>query len=128
MKIIISEKQLQKIQNHLTEQKNPLDGLNKYIEDSLSLTNHNTRVYLKDIHLFGDIDDVSIEAKVVKILQNDIDVTEFAKEWSIIDFYGIDDLPLGYFIKISIVNSISNIVKSSLPRELNEYDVVLHLY
>ena len=128
MKIIISEKQLQKIQNHLTEQKNPLDGLNKYIEDSLSLTNHNTRVYLEGIHLFGDIDDVSIEAKVVKILQNDIDVTEFAKEWSIIDFYGIDDLPLGYFIKISIVNSISNIVKSSLPRELNEYDVVLHLY
>jgi len=128
VKIIISEKQLQKIQNHLTEQKNPLDGLNKYIEDSLSLTNHNTRVYLEGIHLFGDIDDVSIEAKVVKILQNDIDVTEFAKEWSIIDFYGIDDLPLGYFIKISIVNSISNIVKSSLPRELNEYDVVLHLY
>jgi hypothetical protein len=128
VKIIISEKQLQKIQNHLTEQKNPLDGLNKYIEDSLSLTNHNTRVYLEDIHLFGDIDDVSIEAKVVKILQNDIDVTEFAKKWSIIDGYTSDDLPLGYFIKISIVNSISNIVKSSLPRELNEYDVVLHLY
>ena len=128
MKIIISEKQLQKIQNHLTEQKNPLDGLNKYIEDSLSLTNHNTRVYLENIHLSGDIDDVSIEAKVVKILQNDIDVTEFAKEWSIIDGYTSDDLPLGYFIKISIVKSISKIVKSSLPHELNEYDVVLHLY
>ena len=128
MKIIISEKQLQKIQNHLTEQKNPLDGLNKYIEDSLSLTNHNTRVYLENIHLSGDIDDVSIEAKVVKILQNDIDVTEFAKEWSIIDGYTSDDLPLGYFIKTSIVNSISNIVKSSLPLKLNEYDVVLHLY
>lgn len=128
MKIIISEKQLQKIQNHLTEQKNPLDGLNKYIEDSLSLTNHNTRVYLENIHLSGDIDDVSIEAKVVKILQNDIDVTEFAKEWSIIDGYTSDDLPLGYFIKISIVKSISKIVKLSLPHELNEYDVVLHLY
>ena len=128
MKIIISKKQLQKIQNHLTEQKNPLDGLNKYIEDSLSLTNHNTRVYLENIHLSGDIDDVSIEAKVVKILQNDIDVTEFAKEWSIIDGYTSDDLPLGYFIKISIVKSISKIVKLSLPHELNEYDVVLHLY
>ena len=128
MKIIISEKQLQTVKKSLSEEKNPLDALNKYIKDSLYITKYNTRVFLENIHLSGEIDDVSIEAKVVKILENDTDVTEFAREWSITDPYTSEDLPLGYFIKIEIVESIPNIVKSSLPLNLNEYDVVLHLY
>lgn len=128
MKIIISEKQLQTVKKSLSEEKNPLDALNKYIKESLYITKYNTRVFLENIHLSGKIDDVSIEAKVVKILENDTDVTEFAREWSITDPYTSEDLPLGYFIKIEIVESIPNIVKSSLPLNLNEYDVVLHLY
>jgi len=128
VKIIISEKQLQTVKKSLSEEKNPLDALNKYIKDSLYITKYNTRVFLENIHLSGEIDDVSIEAKVVKILENDTDVTEFAREWSITDPYTSEDLPLGYFIKIEIVESIPNIVKSSLPLNLNEYDVVLHLY
>ena len=128
MKIIISEKQLQKVKKSLSEEKNPLDALNKYIKESLYITKYSTRVFLENIHLSGAIDDVSIEAKVVKILENDTDVTEFAREWSITDPYTSEDLPLGYFIKIQVVESIPNIVKSSLPLNLNEYDVVLHLY
>ena len=128
MKIIISEKQLQTVKKSLSEDKNPLDALNKYIKESLYITKYNTRVFLENIHLSGKIDDVSIEAKVVKILENDTDVTEFAREWSIIDPYTSEDLPLGYFIKMEVVESIPNIVKSSLPLNLNEYDVVLHLY
>jgi len=128
VKIIISEKQLQTVKKSLSEEKNPLDALNKYIKDSLYITKYNTRVFLENIHLSGKIDDASIEAKVVKILENDTDVTEFAREWSITDTYTSEDLPLGYFIKIEIVESIPNIVKSSLPLNLNEYDVVLHLY
>lgn len=128
MKIIISEKQLQTVKKSLSEEKNPLDALNKYIKESLYITKYNTRVFLENIHLSGKIDDVSIEAKVVKILENDTDVTEFAREWSITDPYTSEDLPLGYFIKMEVVESIPNIVKSSLPLNLNEYDVVLHLY
>jgi len=128
VKIIISEKQLQKVKKSLSEEKNPLDALNKYIKESLYITKYNTRVFLENIHLSGKIDDVSIEAKVVKILENDTDVTEFAREWSITDPYTSEDLPLGYFIKMEVVESIPNIVKSSLPLNLNEYDVVLHLY
>ena len=128
MKIIISEKQLQTVKKSLSEDKNPLDALNKYIKESLYITKYNTRVFLENIHLSGKIDDVSIEAKVVKILENDTDVTEFAREWSITDPYTSEDLPLGYFIKMEVVESIPNIVKSSLPLNLNEYDVVLHLY
>jgi len=128
VKIIISEKQLQTVKKSLSEDKNPLDALNKYIKESLYITKYNTRVFLENIHLSGKIDDVSIEAKVVKILENDTDVTEFAREWSIIDPYTSEDLPLGYFIKMEVVESIPNIVKSSLPLNLNEYDVVLHLY
>jgi len=128
VKIIISEKQLQTVKKSLSEDKNPLDALNKYIKESLYITKYNTRVFLENIHLSGKIDDVSIEAKVVKILENDTDVTEFAREWSITDPYTSEDLPLGYFIKMEVVESIPNIVKSSLPLNLNEYDVVLHLY
>jgi len=128
VKIIISEKQLQTVKKSLSEEKNPLDALNKYIKESLYITKYSTRVFLENIHLSGEINDVSIEAKVVKILENDTDVTEFAREWSITDPYTSEDLPLGYFIKIEIVESIPNIVKSSLPLNLNEYDVVLHLY
>lgn len=128
MKIIISEKQLQKVKKSLSEEKNPLDVLNKYIKRVTYITKYNTRVFLENIHLSGKIDDVSIEAKVVKILENDTDVTEFAREWSITDPYTSEDLPLGYFIKMEVVESIPNIVKSSLPLNLNEYDVVLHLY
>lgn len=128
MKIIISEKQLQTVKKSLSEEKNPLDVLNKYIKRVTYITKYNTRVFLENIHLSGKIDDVSIEAKVVKILENDTDVTEFAREWSITDPYTSEDLPLGYFIKMEVVESIPNIVKSSLPLNLNEYDVVLHLY
>lgn len=128
MKIIISEKQLQTVKKSLSEEKNPLDALNKYIKRVTYIAKYNTRVFLENIHLSGKIDDVSIEAKVVKILENDTDVTEFAREWSITDPYTSEDLPLGYFIKMEVVESIPNIVKSSLPLNLNEYDVVLHLY
>src|SRR5210317_2209187 len=87
-----------------------------------------TQVYLKDIELMGEIDDVSVEAKVSKIVHDDVDVSGFAKEWSIIDMYTSDDLPLGMLIKIFIVDNIDNIVKKALPLNLTEYDVVLHLY
>ena len=103
MKIIISEKQLQTVKKSLSEEKNPLDALNKYIKESLYITKYSTRVFLENIHLSGEINDVSIEAKVVKILENDTDVTEFAREWSITDSYTSEDLPLGYFIKMRLL-------------------------
>lgn len=128
MKIVISEKQLKNIQKSLTEEKDQLGILNNYMPSELVYKNGNTKVYLKDIELIGEIDDVSIEAKVSKIVHDDVDVSGFAKEWSIIDMYTSDDLPLGMLIKIFIVDNIDNIVKKALPLNLTEYDVVLHLY
>jgi len=128
VKIVISEKQLKNIQKSLTEEKDQLGILNNYMPSELVYKNGNTKVYLKDIELIGEIDDVSIEAKVSKILHDDVDVSGFAKEWSIIDMYTSDDLPLGMLIKIFIVDNIDNIVKKALPLNLTEYDVVLHLY
>ena len=128
MKIVISEKQLKNIQKSLTEEKDQLGILNNYMPSELVYKNGNTKVYLKDIELIGEIDDVSIEAKVSKIVNDDVDVSGFAKEWSIIDMYTSDDLPLGMLIKLFIVDNIDNIVKKALPQNLNEYDVVLHLY
>lgn len=128
MKIVISEKQLKNIQKSLTEEKDQLGILNNYMPSELVYKNGNTKVYLKDIELMGEIDDVSIEAKVSKIVHDDVDVSGFAKEWSIIDMYTSDDLPLGMLIKIFIVDNIDNIVKKALPLNLTEYDVVLHLY
>lgn len=128
MKIVISEKQLKKVQEHLTEQKNPLDTLNRYIPNELVYKHGDTKIYLKDIELVGEINDVSIEAKVDKIIHGDVDVSEFAKIYSIIDGYNYDDLPLGMLTKMFIVDNIDNMVKKSLPQDLNEYNVVLHLY
>ena len=128
MKIVISEKQLKNIQKSLTEEKDQLGILNNYMPSELVYKNGNTKVYLKDIELMGEIDDVSIEAKVSKIVHDDVDVSGFAKEWSIIDMYTSDDLPLGMLIKIFIVENIDNMVKKALPLNLTEYDVVLHLY
>lgn len=128
MKIVISEKQLKNIQKSLTEEKDQLGILNNYMPSELVYKNGNTKVYLKDIELIGEIDDVSIEVKVSKIVNDDVDVSGFAKEWSIIDMYTSDDLPLGMLIKIFIVDNIDNIVKKALPLNLTEYDVVLHLY
>ena len=128
MKIVISEKQLKNIQKSLTEEKDQLGILNNYMPSELVYKNGNTKVYLKDIELMGEIDDVSVEAKVSKIVHDDVDVSGFAKEWSIIDMYTSDDLPLGMLIKIFIVDNIDNIVKKALPLNLTEYDVVLHLY
>jgi len=128
VKIVISEKQLKNIQKSLTEEKDQLGILNNYMPSELVYKNGNTKVYLKDIELMGEIDDVSIEAKVSKIVHDDVDVSGFAKEWSIIDMYTSDDLPLGMLIKIFIVDNIDNIVKKALPLNLTEYDVVLHLY
>lgn len=128
MKIVISEKQLKNIQKSLTEEKDQLGILNNYMPSELVYKNGNTQVYLKDIELMGEIDDVSVEAKVSKIVHDDVDVSGFAKEWSIIDMYTSDDLPLGMLIKIFIVDNIDNIVKKALPLNLTEYDVVLHLY
>jgi len=128
VKIVISEKQLKNIQKSLTEEKDQLGILNNYMPSELVYKNGNTKVYLKDIELMGEIDDVSIEAKVSKIVHDDVDVSVFAKEWSIIDMYTSDDLPLGMLIKIFIVDNIDNIVKKALPLNLTEYDVVLHLY
>jgi len=128
VKIVISEKQLKNIQKSLTEEKDQLGILNNYMPSELVYKNGNTKVYLKDIELMGEIDDVSIEAKVSKIVHDDVDVSGFAKEWSIIDMYTSDDLPLGMLIKIFIVENIDNMVKKALPLNLTEYDVVLHLY
>ena len=128
MKIVISEKQLKNIQKSLTEEKDQLGILNNYMPSELVYKNGYTQVYLKDIELMGEIDDVSVEAKVSKIVHDDVDVSGFAKEWSIIDMYTSDDLPLGVLIKIFIVDNIDNIVKKALPLNLTEYDVVLHLY
>jgi len=128
VKIVISEKQLKNIQKSLTEEKDQLGILNNYMPSELVYKNGNTKVYLKDIELMGEIDDVSVEAKVSKIVHDDVDVSGFAKEWSIIDMYTSDDLPLGMLIKLFIVDNIDNIVKKALPQNLNEYDVVLHLY
>jgi len=128
VKIVISEKQLKNIQKSLTEEKDQLGILNNYMPSELVYKNGNTKVYLKDIELIGEIDDVSIEVKVSKIVNDDVDVSGFAKEWSIIDMYTSDDLPLGMLIKIFIVDNIDNIVKKALPLNLTEYDVVLHLY
>jgi hypothetical protein len=128
VKIVISEKQLKNIQKSLTEEKDQLGILNNYMPSELVYKNGNTQVYLKDIELMGEIDDVSIEVKVSKIVHDDVDVSGFAKEWSIIDMYTSDDLPLGMLIKIFIVDNIDNIVKKALPLNLTEYDVVLHLY
>jgi len=128
VKIVISEKQLKNIQKSLTEEKDQLGILNNYMPSELVYKNGYTQVYLKDIELMGEIDDVSVEAKVSKIVHDDVDVSGFAKEWSIIDMYTSDDLPLGMLIKIFIVDNIDNIVKKALPLNLTEYDVVLHLY
>lgn len=128
MKIVISEKQLKNIQKSLTEEKDQLGVLNNYMPSKMVYEHGNTKVYLKDIELVGDNDDISIEAKVNKILHDNVDVSEFAKIYSIIDGYTSDDLPLGMLIKLFIVDNIDNIVKKALPQNLNEYDVVLHLY
>ena len=128
MKIVISEKQLKNIKKSLTEEKDQLGVLNKYVPNELVYKHGDTKIYLKDIELVGEIDDVSIEAKVDKIIHGDVDVSEFAKIYSIIDGYTSDDLPLGMLTKMFIVDNIDNMVKKSLPQNLNEYDVVLHLY
>lgn len=128
MKIIITEEQLNNYKRTIKEQKNSLDALNKFITKEKIFERGSLKIYLNNIELRGDMDDPSIHATVDNITFDDKDVTEFAINYSIIDNWTGDDLPLGTLLKLYISDSLDKIVKKTFKDELNEYDVVLHLF
>ena len=128
MNIIITEEQLKKFKKHLKEEKNSLDALNNFIDKNKIYERGSLKIYLKNIELTGDMDDPSINATIDKITYEDKDVTEFAINYAIIDQWVGDDLPLGTLLKIYIAKSLDRMVKRAFKDELNEYNVVLHLF
>ena len=128
MNILITEEQLKKFKKHLKEEKNSLDALNNFIDKNKVYETGSLKIYLKNIELTGDIDDPSINATIDKVTYEDKDVTEFAINYAIIDQWTGDDLPLGTLLKIYITKSLDRMVKRAFKDELNEYNVVLHLF
>lgn len=128
MNILITEEQLKKFKKHLKEEKNSLDALNNFIDKNKVYETGSLKIYLKNIELTGDMDDPSINATIDKITYEDKDVTEFAINYAIIDQWVGDDLPLGTLLKIYIAKSLDRMVKRAFKDELNEYNVVLHLF
>ena len=128
MNILITEEQLKKFKKHLKEEKNSLDALNNFIDKNKVYERGSLKIYLKNIELTGDMDDPSINATIDKITYEDKDVTEFAINYAIIDQWVGDDLPLGTLLKIYIAKSLDRMVKRAFKDELNEYNVVLHLF
>lgn len=128
MNILITEEQLKKFKKHLKEEKNSLDALNNFIDKNKVYERGSLKIYLKNIELTGDMDDPSINATIDKVTYEDKDVTEFAINYAIIDQWSGDDLPLGTLLKIYIAKSLDRMVKRAFKDELNEYNVVLHLF
>ena len=128
MNIIITEEQLKKFKNHLKEEKNSLDALNNFIDKNKIYERGSLKIYLKNIELTGDMDDPSIEATLDKVIFDKKDVTDFAINYALFDEWTSDDTPLATTLKIYIAKSLDRMVKRAFKDELNEYNVVLHLF
>jgi len=126
--IIITEEQLKKFKNHLKEEKNSLDALNNFIDKNKIYERGSLKIYLKNIELTGDMDDPSIEATLDKVIFDKKDVTDFAINYALFDEWTSDDTPLATTLKIYIAKSLDRMVKRAFKDELNEYNVVLHLF
>ena len=128
MNIIITEEQLKKFKKHLKEEKNSLDALNNFIDKNKIYERGSLKIYLKNIELTGDMDDPSIEATLDKVIFDKKDVTDFAINYALFDEWTSDDTPLATTLKIYIAKSLDRMVKRAFKDELNEYNVVLHLF
>ena len=128
MNIIITEEQLKKFKKHLKEEKNSLDALNNFIDKNKVYERGSLKIYLKNIELTGDMDDPSIEATLDKVIFDKKDVTDFAINYALFDEWTSDDTPLATTLKIYIAKSLDRMVKRAFKDELNEYNVVLHLF
>ena len=128
MNILITEEQLKKFKKHLKEEKNSLDALNNFIDKNKVYERGSLKIYLKNIELTGDMDDPSIEATIDKVIFDRKDVTDFAINYALYDEWTSDDMPLATSLKIYIAKSLDRIVKRAFKDELNEYNVVLHLF
>jgi len=126
--IIITEEQLKKFKKHLKEEKNSLDALNNFIDKNKIYERGSLKIYLKNIELTGDMDDPSIEATLDKVIFDKKDVTDFAINYALFDEWTSDDTPLATTLKIYIAKSLDRMVKRAFKDELNEYNVVLHLF
>jgi len=126
--IIITEEQLKKFKKHLKEEKNSLDALNNFIDKNKVYERGSLKIYLKNIELTGDMDDPSIEATLDKVIFDKKDVTDFAINYALFDEWTTDDTPLATSLKIYISQSLDRMVKRAFKDELNEYNVVLHLF
>lgn len=128
MNILITEEQLKKFKKHLKEEKNSLDALNNFIDKNKVYETGSLKIYLKNIELTGDMDDPSIEATIDKVIFDRKDVTDFAINYALYNQWTSDDLPLATSLKIYIAKSLDRMVKRAFKDELNEYNVVLHLF
>ena len=128
MNILITEEQLKKFKKHLKEEKNSLDALNNFIDKNKVYERGSLKIYLKNIELTGDMDDPSIEATIDKVIFDKQDVTDFAINYALYDEWTSDDMPLATSLKIYIAKSLDRMVKRAFKDELNEYNVVLHLF
>ena len=128
MNILITEEQLKKFKKHLKEEKNSLDALNNFIDKNKVYERGSLKIYLKNIELTGDMDDPSIEATIDKVIFDRKDVTDFAINYALYDEWTSDDMPLATSLKIYIAKSLDRMVKRAFKDELNEYNVVLHLF
>lgn len=128
MKIQITEKQLSRLRNVISEATSSVDKLNNMIDvNDFFYDKDSVEVKFDSILIEGDItdDDLHVYASINKITYRKKDVTDFALSWAIKDAWTSDDLPLGVLLSMHISELLNKRILSLVGASVSEYDVTL---
>lgn len=128
MKIQITEKQLSRLRNVISEATSSIDKLNNMIDvNDFFYDKDSVEVKFKSILIEGDIndDDLHVYASISKITYLKKDVTDFALSWAVKDAWTSDDLPLGTLLCMHVSEILNKRILSLVGASVSEYDVTL---
>ena len=128
MKIQITEKQLSRLRNVISEATSSIDKLNNMIDvNDFFYDKDSVEVKFKSILIEGDIndDDLHVYASISKITYIKKDVTDFALSWAVKDAWTSDDLPLGTLLCMHVSEILNKRILSLVGASVSEYDVTL---
>jgi len=128
VKIQITEKQLSRLRNVISEATSSIDKLNNMIDvNDFFYDKDSVEVKFKSILIEGDIndDDLHVYASISKITYIKKDVTDFALSWAVKDAWTSDDLPLGTLLCMHVSEILNKRILSLVGASVSEYDVTL---
>jgi len=128
VKIQITEKQLSRLRNVISEATSSIDKLNNMIDvNDFFYDKDSVEVKFKSILIEGDIndDDLHVYASISKITYLKKDVTDFALSWAVKDAWTSDDLPLGTLLCMHVSEILNKRILSLVGASVSEYDVTL---